>query len=250
MTFITDPWFYAWAVPAVIITGISKTGLGAGVGGVAVPMMSQVIAPGVAAGIMLPILCVMDLLGLRAYRGQWDWASVKHMMPPALLGILIGALSFSSLPVNTTKALLGAISVAFSLYQLVPTLRNLKSWLPEGLRSWVWCGLSGFTSTLAHAGGPPITIYLWPKGLDRMQFMAVTIVFFAVVNAAKLIPFAILGQLSLTNLGTALVLMPFAPIGVWLGVRLNTVINDVIFRRVTLACLFLLGVRLLYEGLK
>ena len=71
MNFITDPWFYAWAIPAVIITGISKTGLGAGVGGVAVPMMSQVIAPGMAAGIMLPILCVMDVLGLRAYRYIW-----------------------------------------------------------------------------------------------------------------------------------------------------------------------------------
>jgi len=115
--FITDPWFYAWAIPAVIITGISKTGLGAGVGGVAVPMMSQVIAPGVAAGIMLPILCVMDVLGLRAYRGKWAWSGVKHMMLPALIGIAIGALSFNSLSVNTTKVLLGAISVAFSLYQ-------------------------------------------------------------------------------------------------------------------------------------
>jgi len=248
--FITDPWFYAWAIPAVIITGISKTGLGAGVGGVAVPMMSQVIAPGVAAGIMLPILCVMDVLGLRAYRGKWAWSSVTQMMLPALIGITMGALSFNSVSVNTTKVLLGAISVAFSLYQLVPALRNLKSWLPEFLRPWVWCSLSGFTSTLAHAGGPPITIYLWPKKLERTEFMAVTVVFFTVVNAVKLIPFAMLGQLNVANLGTALVLMPFAPIGVWLGMRLNHVINDMIFRRVTLACLFLLGVRLLFEGLK
>ena len=250
MTFITDPWFYAWAIPAVIITGISKTGLGAGVGGVAVPMMSQVIAPGIAAGIMLPILCVMDVLGLRAYRGQWAWGSVRAMLLPAILGIVVGALSFGSLSINTTKALLGAISVSFSLYQLVPALRNLKSWIPEFLRPWIWCGLSGFTSTLAHAGGPPITIYLWPKKLDRTEFMAVTVVFFTVVNAVKLIPFAMLGQLNVANLGTALVLMPFAPVGVWLGVRLNLVINDLIFRRVTLVCLFLLGVRLLYEGLK
>ena len=94
-------------------------------------MMSQAIAPGIAAGIMLPILCVMDLLGLCAYRGHWEWASVKQMMLPAILGILIGALSFGSLSVNTTKALLGGISVAFSLYQLVPAFRKLKSWLPE-----------------------------------------------------------------------------------------------------------------------
>jgi len=250
VNFITDPWFYAWAIPAVIITGISKTGLGAGVGGVAVPMMSQVIAPGTAAGIMLPILCVMDVLGLRAYRGKWEWQGVKHMMLPAIIGIALGAVSFGALSVDATKVLLGAISVAFAIYQLIPALRNLPTWLPESLRPWLWCGLSGFTSTLAHAGGPPITIYLWPKKIDRIQFMAITVVFFTVVNAVKLIPFAILGQLSLSNLATSLVLMPFAPVGVWLGVRLNDYINDLIFRRVTLACLFLLGVRLLYEGLK
>ena len=100
---------------------------------------------------------------------------------------------------------------------------------------------SWFHAPRSHAGGPPITIYLAQK-IDRMQFMAITVVFFTVVNAVKLIPFAILGQLSLSNLATSLVLMPFAPVGVaW--VRLNNVINDVIFRRVTLAFAFSLGVR-------
>ena len=250
MTFITDPWFYVWAIPAVLITGISKTGLGSGSGGIAVPMMSQIIAPGVAAGIMLPILCVMDVLGLRAYRGKWSWPDVKVMLPPAMLGIAIGALMFGLLSVKTTKALLGIVAVGFALYQAIPALRNMKSWLPPIVRPWLWCGLSGFTSTLAHAGGPPATIFLWPKQLDRVTFVATTVFFFTVVNAVKLIPFALLGQLNFTNLGTALLLMPLAPIGVWLGVRLNSVISDVIFRRITLAILFSLGMRLLYEGLK
>ena len=248
--FITDPWFYAWAIPAVLITGISKTGLGSGSGGIAVPMMSQIIAPGAAAGIMLPILCVMDVLGLRAYRGKWSWPDLKVMLPPAMLGIVIGALMLGLLSVKTTKLLLGIVAVGFALYQAIPALRNLRSWLPQIVRPWLWCGLSGFTSTLAHAGGPPATIFLWPKQLDRVTFVATTVFFFTVVNAVKLIPFALLGQLNFTNLGTALILMPLAPIGVWLGVRLNTVISDVIFRRITLAILFSLGMRLLYEGLK
>ena len=250
MIFITDPWFYVLAVPAVLITGISKTGLGAGAGGIAVPMMSQVIAPGAAAGIMLPILCVMDVLGLRAYRGKWSWPDLKLMLPAAVLGITLGALMFGLLSVKTTKALLGTVAVGFSLYQGIPALRDLRSWLPTWLRPWLWCGLSGFTSTLAHAGGPPVTIYLWPRKLDRVTFVATTVFFFTVVNAVKLVPFALLGQLNLTNLGTALVLMPLAPIGVWLGVRLNIVISDVVFRRITLTLLFVLGLRLLYEGLK
>ena len=250
MVVITDPWFYALAIPAVLITGISKTGLGSGSGGIAVPLMSQVIAPGAAAGIMLPILCVMDVLGLRAYRGKWSWPDLKLMIPAAVLGIALGALMFGLLSVKTTKALLGTVAVGFALYQGIPALRDLKSWLPERVRPWLWCGLSGFTSTLAHAGGPPATIYLWPRKLDRATFVATTVFFFTVVNAVKLVPFALLGQLNFVSLGTALVLMPLAPIGVWLGVRLNKVISDVVFRRITLTLLFLLGVRLLYEGLK
>jgi uncharacterized protein len=247
---ITDPWFYALAVPAVLITGISKAGFGSGAGGIAVPMMSQVIAPSVAAGIMLPILCVMDVLGLRAYRGQWQWAALTPMIAPAVLGIAIGALMFGTLSVEGTKALLGAIAVSFSIYQLVPRLRAMKTWLPETIRPWLWCTLSGFTSTLAHAGGPPVTIYLWPKQLDRVQFVAVTVVFFAIVNVVKIVPFALLGQLNVSNLATSLVLMPLAPIGVWLGVRLNRWMSDELFRNLMLAMTFALGCRLLFEGFR
>ncbi len=249
-TFIADPWFYALAVPAVLITGISKAGFGSGAGGIAVPMMSQVIAPSVAAGIMLPILIVMDLLGLRAYRGKWEWLLLKPMIAPAVLGIAIGALLFGVLSVAATKALLGAIAVSFATYQAVPALRGLKSWLPESIRSWLWCGLSGFTSTLAHAGGPPVTVYLWPKQLDRVQFVAVTVVFFAIVNAVKIVPFAVLGQLNVNNLATSLVLMPLAPIGVWIGVRLNRWMSDTTFRNLMLVLTFALGCRLLFEGLR
>jgi uncharacterized protein len=246
---VNDPWFYAFAIPAVLITGISKAGFGSGAGGIAVPMMSQVIAPSAAAGIMLPILCVMDLLGMRAYRGKWRWDVLKPMILPAALGIVVGALMFGLLSVAATKALLGAIAVAFTTYQFVPRLRAMKSWLPDGVRPWLWCGLSGFTSTLAHAGGPPATIYLWPKALDRTQFVAVTVVFFTIVNALKIVPFALLGQLNLNNLATSLVLMPFAPIGVWLGVRLNRWISEDAFRKTMLMLTFALGCRLLYEGL-
>lgn len=247
---VTDPWFYALAVPAVLITGISKAGFGSGAGGIAVPMMSQVIAPSVAAGIMLPILCAMDVLGLRAYRGQWQWSALTPMIAPAVLGIAIGALMFGTLSVESTKALLGAIAVSFSIYQFVPRLRAMKIWLPNAIRPWLWCTLSGFTSTLAHAGGPPVTIYLWPEQLDRAQFVAVTVVFFAIVNVVKIVPFALLGQLNASNLATSLVLMPLAPIGVWLGVHLNRWMSDELFRNLMLAMTFALGCRLLFEGFR
>ncbi len=250
LAIITDPWFYAFAIPAVLITGISKAGFGVGAGGVAVPMMSQVIAPAAAAGIMLPILCVMDVLSLRAYRGQWSKQLLMPMLAPAVLGVSIGAIGFGTLSVAATKVLLGTIAISFALYQMMPRNQATTVHLPDTARRWIWCSLSGFTSTLAHAGGPPMTIYLWPKQLDRTQFVAVTVVFFAIVNVLKILPYAYLGQLNLNNLATSLVLMPLAPLGVWLGVRLNRWISEKAFRNTMLILTFVLGCRLLYEGLR
>ena len=94
MEFIADPLFYAVAVPAILIVGISKGGVAGGLGSVSVPMMALAISPIQAAAIMLPILCLMDLFGLYAYRGVWDRRNLALMLPGALVGILIGTLTF------------------------------------------------------------------------------------------------------------------------------------------------------------
>jgi len=84
--FVDSPWFYALAIPALILNGISKGGLGGGVGGVSVPMMALVIPPTQAAAIMLPILCVMDLPAIHAYFGRWDKAQMRIIIPACTAG--------------------------------------------------------------------------------------------------------------------------------------------------------------------
>ena len=79
--------FYPVAVIAILITGISKGGFGQGAGGLAVPLMAMFIAPQEAAGIMLPILCAMDIFSVHAYRRLWSREHVKAMLPGALVGI-------------------------------------------------------------------------------------------------------------------------------------------------------------------
>jgi uncharacterized membrane protein YfcA len=80
---IADPLFYLLAVPAVLLAGISKGGFGGGLGILAVPLMSLAVAPPQAAAVMLPILCVMDLMGVWAYRGKWDRANMAILVPAA-----------------------------------------------------------------------------------------------------------------------------------------------------------------------
>ena len=109
---IQDPWFYAAAVPAVLIAGISKGGFGGGVGLVAVPLMALVISPIQAAGIMLPILCMMDLFGVWAYRNRWDGRNLRILLPAALLGIAVGTASFRYLDGDMIRLMLGVMALA------------------------------------------------------------------------------------------------------------------------------------------
>jgi hypothetical protein len=246
--------FYPVAALAILITGISKSGFGAGSGGVAVPMMSIFIAPPEAAGIMLPILCAMDLFGVHAYRGKWSSAHLRVLLPGALIGITVGAFAFGALPVNAIRLLLGVIAVTFALNQWFRLTERLAARAareagPPGRPAGVfWGAVSGFTSTLAHAGGPPFAIWMLPQKLDKTVLVATSVVFFLVVNWVKLVPYAFLGQLSTTNLSTALLFSPLAPIGIALGVWLHKRISDRAFYAVSYGLLFVTGLKLIWDA--
>ena len=245
---LSDWFFYLAAIPAVLLTGISKGGFGGALGGLAVPLMALAISPVQAAAIMLPVLCFMDLVGFRVYFGKWDAENLKLMIPASLLGIAVGALTFGFFSEASIRILIGAIAILFTV----------NSWLglasrqaPAGRstpRGALWSGLSGFTSFVAHAGGPPAMVYLLPQQLDKVTYVATINLFFRVVNAVKLVPYAWLGQFSAENLATSLVLAPLVPLGVWLGLLLQKRVNHLVFYRITQACLLLTGLELIYQG--
>ena len=245
------PGFYPVAVLAILLTGIVKGGFGTGAGGLAVPLMSIYIAPPEAAGIMLPILCAMDLFGLHAYRGQWSRAHLRAMLPGALLGIGAGAFAFGALPVNAIRLLLGLIAVLFALNSAFALTNRLAARLakPGRVAGFVWGGASGFTSTLAHAGGPPFAIYMLPQRLDKTALAATSVMFFFIVNLVKLVPYGFLGQLNPGNLATALVFAPLAPLGIWLGVWLHRRTSEAAFYNVSYALLLLTGLKLIWDAL-
>ena len=108
---------------------------------------------------------------------------------------------------------------------------------------------SGFTSFIAHAGGPPITAYVIPLKLSPVQYTATMAFFFFVVNLCKWIPYGYLGLLDMRNMATSLVLLPIAPIGVWVGVRMARRISEALFYRFLYVGMFLTGAKLLWDGL-
>jgi uncharacterized membrane protein YfcA len=248
VTIITNPQFYMIAVPAVLLYGMGKGGLGPSVGAITVPALSLVISPMQAAAIMLPILCVMDIFAIWNFRKQFDPRHLKILLPAGIIGIVVAALMLGKLQPGTLRIIIGTIVIAFCLnYWLRDDSRSRKK--GGRVSGFFWGAIAGFTSTQIHAGGPPISIYLLPQKLDKVIFMGTIAVFFGAVNYIKLIPYTLLGAFDTANLMTSAVLIPLAPIGIQLGYRiLNRVPQKTIYRFLYIA-LFLSGLKLLYDGI-
>ncbi|PLX69103.1 MAG: sulfite exporter TauE/SafE family protein [Azoarcus sp.] len=242
-----------WIVTAVaiLLTGISKSGLGGALGGLAVPFMSMWISPRDAVAVVLPILIAMDLVGIRAWRGKADVGDLKLLITSALVGIALGTLAFGAMSDAVVKVVLGVISIAFALDRLLRRAGHAVSATSHAGR---WFGLlcgagAGFTSTLAHAGGPPVMAYLLSRRLPKQTYVATSVFFFAAINLAKL-PFYIgLDLFSRDTLVMSATLLPLVPLGVWLGMRLLAKIPERPFYFFAVAALGLSGVKLLWDGL-
>ena len=217
----------------------------------AVPLMALVVSPIQAAGILLPLLCVMDIVSIWQYRGRWIRSELVVLIPASLIGIAAGTLLFGYMSVATVKLVVGIVAVVFTVHYAFNRFARRASTpadFPRGA-GVIGGALGGFTSFVAHAGGPPVNMYLLRRPLDRTQFVATTVLLFAVINYVKLVPYAWLGQLSSGNLLTSLVLLPLAPAGVLLGVWLHHRVSDRLFFGVVYVLLFIVGVKLVIDGL-
>jgi uncharacterized protein len=244
---IADPFFYAVAVPAILLLGISKSGFGSGFGSLAVPMMALAITVPQAVAVCMPLLLVMDLFGITALRKDLDKTLLKFLVPFALLGTVVGTVLFSVLSTSTVAGIVGVLTLLFLMQRLAFPPKQDSPALPK------WAGgilttLAGFTSFVAHAGGPPINVYMIPLRLKPIVFTATMAYLFFFINLSKWGPYAWLGLFSWENLATSLVLMPLAPIGVWIGVRIARTIDMTLFYRLVYLGMFFTSIKLIWDG--
>ncbi len=245
MEFNPDPLFWILCTFTVLISGVSKGGLGIA-GGLSVPILALVISPVQAAAIMLPIMIVMDWVGVWAYRRDWDRKNMAFILPAGVLGVAIGWASFKFLNENAIRILLGLIAVSFVLHaifkpQAAPTR-------PAPLKGWFWGTVSGLTSFIAHAGGTPLSVYLLPQRLAKTVHVGTTVIFFTLINLVKVVPYFALGLFDMPNLTTSIVLAPLGAVGILIGLWVQKKLPTPWFFRVSYAALALTGLKLLYDG--
>lgn len=247
---LSDPWFYAAAVPAVVLVGLSKGGFGGAVGFVGVPLMALTISPVQAAAILLPILCVMDLVSLWSWRGVYDRSLLWQMMPGAVIGIGAGWLTASMVTQDMVRLIVGSVALVFVLRWIYQQIRHGSQHKekPNRIAAGFWGTVAGFTSFVAHVGGPPFQVYTLPLRLDPKVLSGTSAIFFAVTNYLKLIPYFMLGQFDASNITASLVLMPIAPLATIAGAWLVRRMRPEVFYPFTYATVALIAVKLVWDG--
>jgi uncharacterized membrane protein YfcA len=243
--------FWILAIAATFLFGMSKAGFGGAAGSLGVPLMALAVSPVFAAAVMLPILLVIDIIGVMVFRGRSDPANLRIILPGAILGIGIGWLTFGHVDARWIKLLIGIEAMLFALdrFRAARSIAIAAASAPTLGPGIFWSTLAGFTSFVSHAGGPPIMQYLMPQNMDKMRLVGTTVIFFTVVNFAKLGPYAQLGLVDLSFLAVSLLLAPVIPLGYYTGYRLLKAVDMRGFNFVTAWTLLIAGGKLIYDGM-
>ena len=241
--------FFIAVVPAIILFGIAKSGLGGSIALISIPLMTIAMPLTEALGIILPILIFSDFIATYKYRKEFDLGTLKLIVPFAALGIVIGSFTFSYFSEDLLKFIIGLMGFLFAghyfLFKKNKEAKSEKNLIKGGICSTI----AGFTSFCVHAGGTPTSIYLLPLRMRKEIYVGTRIIFFTFVNLIKL-PLYI--NLSMTNLETfkqSVILFPVALLGILIGYKLLKIIEERLFYNILYALIFVTSTKLLYDFL-
>jgi hypothetical protein len=250
MELLSDPVTLALAALAIVILGLAKGGF-AGLGALATPLMALALPPVTAAAILLPVLLVQDVVSVWSYRHSWSGWIVGWMLPGALAGVVLASLFAASVPEAGVLMVLGAITLLFGLYRLwaerggrIVAASNSPGWV--GSLFGLACG---FTSQIAHAGGPPFQMWVAPRRLPHETFVGTSSLTFAAINWMKVPSYMALGVFNREVLTAAALLMPLAIAATFAGVWLVRRLDSARFYTLVYLLMIALGARLVWQGL-
>ena len=242
-----DIYFYFTASIGVILFGISKGGFAGPIAILSLPIMSLTMSPVMAAAILLPVLLIMDVIAMYLYWKTWDVKNIKIIIPPALIGIFIGSMTFNYSSDDSIRIIIGTIAILFILLTIIQ--KNNVLIKPTKTKGTFWSLVAGYTSFLIHSGGTPVNFYLLPQKLNKTIYVGTMTLTFLIINVIKLVPYYYLDQFVISNVKASLILSPLAPISIYLGYYLHKKVNEEVFYIFIYVFLAIGGIKLIYDGI-
>lgn len=233
---------------AAFLVGLSKGGLPA-IGMLAVPVSSLAMSPVQAAAMLLPVYLLSDVVAVWLYRKSFSAPHLRVLIPAGVLAVLLGWLLAAVVSDRAVTLLIGGIGIAFCLNAWLRKGASGAPSTPSVLKGWFWGSLAGFTSFISHAGAPPFQMYVLPQQLPKAVFAGTATIVFAVINAAKVLPYQMLRPYSTQAMWEAVFLVPFALVGTVVGAFLTRRLPDRWFFLFVQVSLLLVSVKLVFDAL-
>ena len=241
--------FFLCVVPAIILYGIAKSGLGGSMTLISIPLMTVVMPLGQALAIVLPILILSDLVAVYKFKKNFDAETLKLLVPGAAIGIFVGSITFMYFSESLLKFIIGLMGFLcaghYFLFKTKIIIPLKKSLLKGGVCSVI----SGFTSFCVHAGGTPLSVYLLPLRMKKEVYVGTRIIFFTCVNLIKFPFYVNLSIVTLNSIIQSLLLFPLALLGIFVGYQILKIIKEDLFYNIIYVLILFSSAKLVLDYL-
>lgn len=251
----TTLWWYITAMTlGVMLLGIAKSGFGGGIGIITVPLIANALPADRTIGVMLPILIFADLFAVAAHRKHVDRPTLRWLLIGAAIGIAIGTAVIWLIKTGGTldfalNLIVGSVCIVFVMLQCFRMLGGHVPHVPGGPLPGTIAGTAaGSVSMIAHSAGPVISIYLLERKLPKILFVGTSVIFFFIVNLAKVPSYVGLGLINRQTLVESAIWLPVVPVGAWIGIKMLRRIPEKPFTFIIYAAAALAGGRMIYKA--
>ena len=236
------------AFAGVFLISFMRGAFGGGFAIIGIPLLSLVMDPVTAGGLLAPLFIAMDLVALRYWKpSTWSRPDLVLLLPGLLVGIGVGYLLFRILDHRAIAIMMAAITLIFvGLWFAAGAKVTIR---PRSPPKAVTAGFaSGITTMVAHSGGPPLAMYLLPLGLSKEIYAGTTSLFFTVGNAVKAVPWLLLVKPTADVWIVMAICLLAIPAGVWLGWRLHGKLDQRQLYRACYGLLIVTALKLMWDG--
>ncbi|MGW3356334.1 sulfite exporter TauE/SafE family protein [Streptomyces bungoensis] len=244
-------WEFATLASAALLVGFSKTAV-SGANTVSLAVFAAVLPARASTGVLLPLLIAGDVLAVLTYRRHAHWPTLWRLFPAVAVGVVAGTLFLVWAGDGVVRTSIGAILLLMAGVTVWRRRRAEAGEEPDAvttragrIKARSYGVLGGFTTMVANAGGPVMSMYLLSAGFRKLGFLGTSAFFFLIVNVSK-VPFSaglglIDGRSLLLDAALAVFVLPGALLGRWAVDR----IDQRLFEQLVIAATVVGGVQLL-----